>query len=288
MLNFREWLITESSDRVVLMKAVHDDGAESIKKGGFQLQDKHRSVANYYKKYGDMEETQMYGPGLYFTIVPVGQDHIEYAKKNCKMYAKEWGNNIVFATIKSGSRGLVTGFPEGHAMWGYSITKEPYIYNQLEALGVNDIIGYKKGEIHTREEWGYKLHDKIDFWAHSHWAEGGAHAWNVVVYNPSILQSLGTVECEPGMSKPAGTTGSSQPNSGPARAQTQQGRPNNRPAPAQAQKQGNNELELEDMPDAKFPPAFRPQQVPPRNVSAPAIQRRRFPPGTEDLELEDM
>lgn len=215
-MRFREWLITESSNQVVLMKAVNDEGSESIKKGGFQLQDKHRSVANYYDKYGDTDTTQMYGPGLYFTIVPVGQDHIEYAKKNCKMYAKEWGNNIIFATIKSGSRGLVTGFPEGHAMWGYSITKKPDIYGQLEALGVNNIIGYKKGEIHTREEWGYKLHNKIDFWAHSHWAEGGAHAWNVVVYNPSILQSIGNIECEPGTSKSPSNSNSAASQNNPS------------------------------------------------------------------------
>lgn len=201
-MNFREWLITESSDQIVLMKAVHDDGAESIKKGGFQLQDKHRSTANYYKKYGDTDTSQMYGPGLYFTIVPVGQDHTEYAKKNCKVYAKEWGNNIVFATIKPGSRGLVTGFPENHPMRKYIASKNPYGYDQLEALGVAKELGYNKNNVHTDKEWGYKLHNKIDFWAHSHWAEGGEARLNVVVYNPSVLQSLGSIECEPGVSKP--------------------------------------------------------------------------------------
>lgn len=201
-MRFREWLITESSNQVVLMKAVHDDGAESIKKDGFQLQDRHRSTANYYKKYGDTDTSQMYGPGLYFTIVPAGQDPTEYAKKNCGMYAKEWGNNIVFATIRQGGRGLVTGFPPNHPMWKYIASKNTYVYDQLEALGVDKIVGYTKDNVHVDKEWGYKLHDKMDFWAHSHWAEGGEARLNVVVYNPSVLQMVGTVECEPGMSKP--------------------------------------------------------------------------------------
>lgn len=195
-MEFREWLITESSDQVVLMKAVHDDGAESIKNGGFQLQDKHRSTANYYKKYGDTDTGQMYGPGLYFTIVPPGQDPTEYAKKTCKMYAKEWGNNVVFATIKRGSRGLVTGFPENHPMRKYIASENPYVYDQLDALGVSHVVGYTKNNVHTDKNWGYKLHDKMDFWAHSHWAEGGEAKLNVVVYNPSVLQPMGSFRCD--------------------------------------------------------------------------------------------
>lgn len=194
-MNFKQWLIIESLNQVVLMKAVHDEGSESIKKGGFQLQDRHRSTANYYKKYGDMSTEQMYGPGLYFTIVPSGQEPTEYAKKNCTMYS-QWGNHILLATIKSGSRGLVTGFPPNHPMWKYISSKNTYVYDQLEALGVNNIIGYNKNNVHTDKEWGYKLHDKIDFWAHSHWAEGGEAKLNIVVYNPSILQTVGNIECE--------------------------------------------------------------------------------------------
>ena len=44
-MDFKEWLLTESSDRVVLMKTVNDEGSDSIGKVGFQLQDKHRSTA---------------------------------------------------------------------------------------------------------------------------------------------------------------------------------------------------------------------------------------------------
>jgi len=205
-MEFKDWLILESSDQVVLMKTVNDEGSDSIKKVGFQLQDTHRSTANYYKKYGDTSTGQMYGPGLYFTIVPAGQDPTEYAKKNCKMYS-QWGNHIVFAKIKPGSRGLVTGFPPDHPMWKYIASKNTYIYDQLEALGVDKIVGYTKNNIHVDKEWGYKLHEKIDFWAHSHWAEGGEARLNVVVYNPSVLQPAGEFECEAGKKKvDSGTT----------------------------------------------------------------------------------
>ena len=177
------------------MKTVNDEGSDSIKKVGFQLQDKHRSTANYYKKYADTDTGQMYGPGLYFTIIPTGQDPAGYAKKNCKMYS-QWGNHIVFATIKPGSRGLVTGFPPDHPMWKYIASKNTYVYDQLKALGVDEIVGYTKNNVHIDKEWGYKLHDKMDFWAHSHWAEGGEARLNVVVYNPSALNPAGEFDCE--------------------------------------------------------------------------------------------
>jgi hypothetical protein len=238
-MEFRKWLIAESSDQVVLMKAVHDDGAKSIKNSGFQLQDKHRSTAHYYKKYGDTDTSQMYGPGLYFTIVPIGQNPTEYAKKNCKMYAKEWGNNIVFATIKKGSRGLVTGFPENHPMRKYIVSENPYVYDQLEALGVSDFIGYTKNNVHTDKEWGYKLHDKIDFWAHSHWAEGGEARLNVVVYNPSVLQSLGFVECNP-------VSSTAHEKTDPRVSSQQQNHSRNEP--------DADGLDFEGIPDANFPP----------------------------------
>jgi hypothetical protein len=204
-MEFKQWLILESSDEIVLMKTVNDEGSQSIKKDGFKLQASHARVASDFKNYGDTASNQMYGPGLYFTVVPAGKDPAEYAKENCKLYS-QWGSHIVFAKIKPGSRGLVTGYPENDPMWKYIASKESKdagyypksIYYQLEALGVNDIIGYKKNEIHTREEWGYKLHDKIDFWAHFHWAEGGVAKNNVVVYNPSILQPAGEFECETG------------------------------------------------------------------------------------------
>jgi hypothetical protein len=263
-MRFKEWLFMESSDQVVLMKTVNDEGSESIKKVGFQLQDTHRSTANYYKKYGDMSTNQMYGPGLYFTVVPTGKDPAEYAKENCKLYS-QWGNHIVFATIKPGSRGLVTGYPENHPMWKYIASKESKdveyypksIYYQLEALGVNDIIGYKKNEIHTKEEWGYKLHDKIDFWAHFHWSEGGVAKNNVVVYNPSVLQSAGEFECE--IRKKDPEVGSS------SRDRMQQSVSNDKiNAPQTLKAQGET-----------------------KSVHLP-IQRRNWipPPGTEDLELE--
>ena len=188
------------------MKAVDASGSESIKKGGFQLQDTHRSTAHYYKKYGDTSTEQMYGPGLYFTVVPVGQDSSEYAKKNCKMYS-QWGGHIVFATIKQGSRGLVTGFPPNHPMWKYIASKETYVYDQLKALGVDETVGYTKNNVHTDKEWGYKLHEKIDFWAHSHWAEGGEARLNVVVYNPSALQPAGEFDCGTGENQSQKQTG---------------------------------------------------------------------------------
>jgi hypothetical protein len=263
-MNFKEWLFIESSDQVVLMKTVNDEGSQSIKKVGFQLQDTHRSTANYYKKYGDMSTNQMYGPGLYFTVVPTGKDPAEYAKENCKLYS-QWGNHIVFATIKPGSRGLVTGYPENHPMWKYIASKESKdveyypksIYYQLEALGVNDIIGYKKNEIHTREEWGYKLHDKIDFWAHFHWSEGGVAKNNVVVYNPSILQPAGEFECEPGKKSPAaGSTRSV---------------PDDKANASQAVRPRNSGIV----------PSGGKQSPMPRSNYVP-------PPGTEDLSLEEV
>jgi len=246
------------------MKTVNDEGSQSIKKVGFQLQDTHRSTANYYKKYGDMSTNQMYGPGLYFTVVPTGKDPAEYAKENCKLYS-QWGNHIVFATIKPGSRGLVTGYPENHPMWKYIASKESKdveyypksIYYQLEALGVNDIIGYKKNEIHTREEWGYKLHDKIDFWAHFHWSEGGVAKNNVVVYNPSILQPAGEFECEPGKKSPAaGSTRSV---------------PDDKANASQAVRPRNSGIV----------PSGGKQSPMPRSNYVP-------PPGTEDLSLEEV
>jgi hypothetical protein len=256
-MRFKEWLFMESSDQVVLMKTVNDEGSESIKKVGFQLQDTHRSTANYYKKYGDTDTGQMYGPGLYFTIVPAGQDPTEYAKKNCKMYS-QWGNHIVFATIKPGSRGLVTGFPPNHPMWKYIISKNTYVYDQLEALGLDKIVGYTKNNVHVDKEWGYKLHDKMDFWAHSHWAEGGEARLNVVVYNPSVLQPAGEFECETGKKKPEGGssvidgTPYSIPNDKANASQTLKARPSpiQKPAPSPIQKRNwPYDLELElDLP----------------------------------------
>lgn len=219
------------------MKAVGDSGAESIRKGGFQLQDRHRSTANYYKKYGDVNTEQLYGPGLYFGVVPPGQDPKDFAMKNCKDYAESWGDHIVLAVIKKGSRGLITGFYPEHPIWSYCASKNPYTYDQLEALGVKDLIGYNKNNTHSDNEWGYKLHDKIDFWAHAH---NTRH--HVVVYNPSVLQLIDQFECGTGKGRFS----------------------------------------------AHAEPAKQPE-------SQPQIQRRQWPtlansapPGTEDLELEDL
>ena len=280
----------ESSDQVVLMKTVNDEGSESIKKGGFQLQDTHRSTANYYKKYGDTDTGQMYGPGLYFTIVPSGQDPTEYAKKNCKMYS-QWGNHIVFATIKPGSRGLVTGFPPNHPMWKYIVSKNTYIYDQLEALGLDKIVGYTKDNVHVDKDWGYKLHDKMDFWAHSHWAEGGEARLNVVVYNPSVLQPAGEFECETGNKKPVAASGAidGAPHSVP----------NDKPNALQTLKaQGDKAAPKVDpwtrfpQPEGQAPPGKKWNRLLGRWIDAPdaqpPIQRRNWipPPGTKDLELE--
>jgi hypothetical protein len=270
-MRFKQWLFVESSDQVVLMKTVNDEGSESIKKGGFQLQDTHRSTANYYKKYGDTDTGQMYGPGLYFTIVPAGQDPTEYAKKNCKMYS-QWGNHIVFATIKPGSRGLVTGFPPNHPMWKYIVSKNTYIYDQLEALGLDKIVGYTKNNVHVDKEWGYKLHDKMDFWAHSHWAEGGEARLNVVVYNPSVLQPAGEFECEPGKKPSADSRITNNQTSVPQAPKTQGAKSTGTSfrTPEEQAKQDARLAKLD---------AWR---------KTPPIQRRNFPPGTEDLSLEDM
>jgi hypothetical protein len=195
-MRFKEWLLSESSGQVVLMKAVQQQGADSIKKDGFQLQDTHRNVANYYKKYGDTSDNQMYGPGLYFGIIPPGQEPKGFAMKNCKDYADSWGEHIVLATIKEGSRGLITGFWPEHPIWKYCVSKERYTYDQLEALGVNNLIGYTKNDIHSNEDWGYKLYDKIDFWAHQHNTRQ-----HIVVYNPSVLQLIDQFECDTGKKK---------------------------------------------------------------------------------------
>jgi hypothetical protein len=289
-MKFKEWLILESADQVVLMKTVNDEGSESIKKGGFQLQDTHRSTANYYKKYGDTDTGQMYGPGLYFTIVPAGQDPTEYAKKNCKMYS-QWGNHIVFATIKPGSRGLVTGFPPNHPMWKLIASKNTYVYDQLEALGLDKIVGYTKNNVHVDKEWGYKLHDKMDFWAHSHWAEGGEARLNVVVYNPSVLQPAGEFECETGKKNPEGGSSSSTiPNDKINASQTSGTQGEKSP---EAPKSGS--WRLTPQPEGQAPPGKVWNKILGRWIDAPdaqrdahpPIQRRSWvpPPGTDDLEL---
>lgn len=197
-MKFKEWLFNESLGGIpVLMKAVGKEGADSISKGGFKLQPKHQSTINYYNKYGDTDESQMYGPGLYFGLIPKGVDSKEFAEKNCKDYSESWGDHIVLATFKGTARGLITIHDPNHPIWNLCPSGEVrYKYDQLKALGVAELIGYTKNDVHDHEDWGYKLYNKIDFWAHQHNTRQ-----HVVVYNPNCLQIISQFECNTGNKK---------------------------------------------------------------------------------------
>lgn len=193
-MRFKQWLINESNGQLLLAKATGKEGLDSIKKDGFKLGDRHQAVIKYYDKYGDITTEQLYGPGLYFGIVP----NQEFARKNCKQYADEWGEHIVIATLKSGSKGLITNILKDNPIWNYSPAYNPSAeytpttYEQLKALGVSHLFpDYGPNNIHNDNSWGYKLYKKIDFWAHMH-----NFLNHIVVYNPSVLQFVSEFECE--------------------------------------------------------------------------------------------
>jgi len=197
-MRFKQWLFMESSGQLLLAKAMLKQGFDSVKQDGFKLGDRHASVINTYNKHHETTTEQMYGPGLYFGIVPSE----EFAKKNCKDYAEEWGEYMIIATLKQGAKGLVTSWnakaDKNNPLWAFSPAYDPQdrytpdTYHQLKALGVSDMFpDYGPNNIHNRAEWGYKLYKKIDFWAHQHNSNG-----HVVVYNPSVLQIVSEFECE--------------------------------------------------------------------------------------------
>lgn len=198
-MNFKDFMENmfdmKRSDQLVLIKMVSEAGYNSIKKVGFQLQDTHRKTIDTYLKTGWKDGNQIYGPGLYFTIVPPWKDPVDFAKAKCWDYSN-YGDYFVFAKIKPGSRGLVTDLPENHPMYNYVTSKEIYTWEQLQSLGVDELLGLKERPTFKDEEWGYKFYNKIDFWAHFHMPAAGDPSFNVVVYNPSILELVGEFECE--------------------------------------------------------------------------------------------
>ena len=205
-MRFREWFLFESSGgRLLLSKSVDARGLESIKSSGFSLQSRHSSSAGEYSRHGDTTTEQQYGPGLYFGIVPSE----DFARKNCRDYAETWGNHILIASLKSGARGLITTWlSEGHPIWSFSASKggssdpRPTTHEQLVALGLSDLFpDYGPNNPHSPPEWGYRIHKRVDFWAHEH--NGRPH---IVVYKPSALEFVSDFECQsarPQVPKPA-------------------------------------------------------------------------------------
>lgn len=193
-MEFRDWLLMESSSGLLLAKAVGHEGLNSIKSAGFARQSRHSSTEGEFDKYGDTTTEQQYGPGLYFGIVP----NEEFARKNCKDYAETWGGHIVIASLKAESKGLITTWlPENHPIWSFSPVRgrgsdsRPTTYEQIVALDLSaEIPDYGPNNTHSPPEWGYKIHKKIDFWAHEH--NGRPH---IVVFNPSALQFVSDFKC---------------------------------------------------------------------------------------------
>lgn len=191
MFSFKEFLIRENTTaQLILAKAVQEDGLKSIISHGFKLQDKHFSTLRSYEKYGDTDDDQMYGPGIYFSM-PFSQDQL---KKDCKKYAETWGNYMVLATLKSKSRLLVNGsIPENHPIWNYTIVdREDSMFKKLQKLGVSNLFPeYKPNDVHFKPEYGYRLAKSgVSGWIHEH--NMIPHA---VIYDPSILKYIGYFEC---------------------------------------------------------------------------------------------
>jgi hypothetical protein len=194
-MEFKAWLLTESSNGVLLMKATDAAGADAIARVGFKAQASHSSASKEFSKHNERTSEQNYGPGLYFSLVP----NEGFARSNCARYL-DWGDHIVLASIAPSARGLVTAsLPENHPAWSLSPSGYSGVYDQFEALGVLGLFpGYDRGNTHTEPEWGYKLAGKVDLWVHEH-----NMIPHVVVYNPSVLRLVTQFKCERPEARPA-------------------------------------------------------------------------------------
>ena len=186
-MRFSEWLLNEQASGLLFAKAVDASGLESILKSGFRLQGRQAHAAGEFSKGGGATEEQMYGPGLYFYMVPSE----EFAKSSCRDYAG-WGGSVVLASLKPGTKMLVTSWlPESHPAWKHSAAGHAGVYEQLEALGALDLFpDYRKGDTHVDPDWGYKLAGRVPAWLHQH--NSRTH---LVVYDPSVLDVRGSFEC---------------------------------------------------------------------------------------------
>lgn len=212
-MRFCDWLIKEESSAPLFAKAVDKSGLESILKSGLRLGGRQSTSSAEFSRGGGATEEQMYGPGLYFYMVPSE----DYARKNCKEYSG-WGGSVVLASPKSGSRFLVTSWlPESHPVWRISPAGHAGVYEQLKSLGVlDDFPEYKKGDTHVDPEWGYRLAGRIDGWVHQHNTRT-----HLVVYNPDSLGVVGHFDCVQGDEPPQAKSSSSAP--GPSKTNPKTG-----------------------------------------------------------------
>lgn len=191
MISFRDFILKENiGSNLILAKAIRDDGLNSILKGGFQLQDKHASTLRAFDKYGDTDDDQMYGPGIYFSV-PYS---LEQLKNDCKKYADSWGSNILIATLVGKNKILVNNtIPANHPVWNHTVVdRNDTVFEKLQKLGVAQLFpDYKPNDIHFKPEYGYRLaKGNIDGWVHEH--NMIPHA---VIYNPSILKYVTHFKC---------------------------------------------------------------------------------------------
>ena len=191
MVSFKEFLLRENvGSDLILAKAVSEQGLKSILSGGFKLQDKHASTLRAFDKYGDTDDDQMYGPGIYFSV-PFSFNQL---KKDCKKYADSWGSYIVIATLNGRGKILVNStLPENHSIWRHTIVdRNDSMFQKLQKLGVSLLFpDYKPNDIHFKPEYGYRLaKGKVDGWVHEH--NMIPHA---VIYNPSVLKYVSYFKC---------------------------------------------------------------------------------------------
>lgn len=213
-MRFGDWLITEESSAPLFAKAVDKRGLDSILKSGLRLGDRQSTSSAEFSRGGGATEEQMYGPGLYFYMVP-SEGH---ARKNCKEYSG-WGGSVVLASPKAGAKFLVTSWlPESHPVWRSSPAGYAGVYEQLESLGVlEQFPEYKRGDTHVDPEWGYRLAGRIDGWIHQHNTRT-----HLVAYNPSSLEVVGHFDCVHGDEPPRVKSSSSVP--GPSKTNSKTGR----------------------------------------------------------------
>lgn len=222
---FSEWLFNEESSGPLFAKAVDRRGLDSILKSGLRLGDRQTTSSAEFSRGGGSTEEQMYGPGLYFYMVPSE----DYAKKNCKEYSG-WGGSVVLASPKASAKLLVTSWlPESHPIWRNSPAGSAGVHDQLRALGILDHFSdYKKGDTHVDPEWGYKLAGKIDGWVHQHNTRT-----HFVCYNPDALEVVGHFGCGPQAEQEKTAVGTPAP--GPSKTDPKTGREYDRSTPLDRQ-----------------------------------------------------
>lgn len=222
---FSEWLLNEESSAPLFAKAVDKQGLDSILNSGLSLGSRQATSSAEFSRGGGATEEQMYGPGLYFYMVP-SEDH---ARKNCKAYSG-WGGSVVLASPKAGTNFLVTSWlPESHPVWRMSPAGHAGVYEQLEALGaLEQFPEYKRGDTHVDPEWGYRLAGKIDGWVHQHNTRT-----HMVAYNPSALEVVGHFDCV--QDKGPRQVKSNSSASGPSKTNPKTGREYDRSVPLDKQ-----------------------------------------------------